>query len=81
MNRVKKGLMVQGVYEGAIPIPLPKTYCKDDLCIEHDEIVPVDSLKQWDYLRDVTKDFHKYGYDIPIAKTTSLLVKSCKKCI
>ena len=78
MNRVKKGLMVVGLHDGAKPIPLPKTYCKEDLLIDHDEIVDVETLKEYHYLEGVAKEFHRYGNDIPIAL---IIGSNCQKAV
>ena len=78
MKLVKKGLMVVGLHDGARPIPLPKTYCKEDLLIDHNEIVSIDSLKEYHYLEGVAKEFHRYGNDIPIAL---IIGSNCQKAV
>ena len=79
MNRVKKGLMVEGVNEGSVSrICLPKTYCKDDLSIEYQEIVNIDDLKKWDYLSGITHEFHRYKNNIPIAL---IIGSNCPKAV
>ena len=67
MNKVQPGLMVEGLGDCSTPIAIPKAYCKDDLAIDYNEIVTVEGLKEWDYLSNVTGEFHRYGNDIPIA--------------
>ena len=67
MKKVDPGLMVAGIGDNTTPIEIKKAYSKDDLSIDHNEIVTIDTLKQWDYLENVTKEFHRYGNDIPIA--------------
>ena len=67
MKKLAPGLMVRGVGDNAEPIEIKKAYSKEDLSIDHNEIVTIDTLRKWDYLDSVTKDFHHYGNDIPIA--------------
>ena len=79
MHLAKKGLMVEGVNEGFnSQIKLPKTYCKDNLSIDYQEIVNIDDLKQWDYLSSISHEFHQYKSDIPIAL---IIGSNCPKAV
>ena len=59
MNGVKQhrtnyvhGLVLQGLKSGA-NVSLPRTYLKDTLPVDHNEIMPIETIRQWQYLNRV----------------------------
>lgn len=59
MNGVKRhktnyvhGLVLQGLNSGTL-VPLPRTYLKDVLPVDHNEIMSAETIRQWHYLERV----------------------------
>ena len=59
LNTVE-GLMVKSARtdeKTAVPFPLPKAYCKDTLSIDHEEIITLQNLQKWRYLKALQRNF------------------------
>ena len=76
------GLVVESLDKGA-RIPLPKTYIKESLPVDHNEIISVKTIEQFSYLQRVAKEIQHYPTlaeqnEIPI----SLIIGSnCPKAV
>lgn len=54
-----KGLQVESL-DGGVTIPLPKAYVKDVLPVDHKEIISVETIEEFGYLRRVVDEIQHY---------------------
>ena len=76
------GLIVTSL-DGSVQISLAKAYIKEDLPVDHKEIISVETIQQFDYLRRITNEMQHYPKvsdqdQVPIAL---IIGSNCPKAV